>query len=249
MKKPLLIVIIVIAVLGVSLYFLKRDKGELIPVETPIVIPPEEEIVVGPTAFCYERFSAPNEYGAIDKYTLRMIIDGNKATGELNFLPAEKDRKIGEFEGTVTPVNQTTKSRTANLWWFTSGEGMNVKEELKILLEEGEASIGFGEMTEREDGSYVYKDPANVSYNLKLTGIPCDDLTERVNVEAYLRENISELSPVKPVFGGAWYLVSVTVEMDKNTGTVTYEDGHIQENRTFSYSTNDKREVTSLTIK
>jgi hypothetical protein len=74
------------------------------------------------------------------------------------------------------------------------------------------------------------------------------DLTERVNVENYLRENISKLSPVKAVLGGTWYVVSVVIDLEKNSGTVIYEDGHIQETKNFSYTTNQKGEVVSLTI-
>jgi hypothetical protein len=68
------------------------------------------------------------------------------------------------------------------------------------------------------------------------------------NVENYLRENISKLSPVKAVLGGTWYVVSITTDLGGKFGTVTYEDGHIQEIKNFSYTTNDKGEVVSLTI-
>jgi len=75
------------------------------------------------------------------------------------------------------------------------------------------------------------------------------DLVERASVESYLKENISELSPVKAVLGGTWYVVSSTINLEKNSGTVTYEDGHIQEKKNFSYTTNEKGEVVNLTIK
>ena len=68
------------------------------------------------------------------------------------------------------------------------------------------------------------------------------------NVENYLRENISTLSPVKAILGGTWYVVSATVDLEKNSGIVVYEDGHIQETKNFSYTTNQKGEVVSLTI-
>jgi len=48
--------------------------------------------------------------------------------------------------------------------------------------------------------------------------------------------------------GGTWYVVSDTVDLAKNSGTVIYEDGHIQEQRNFSYTLNGKGEVVSLTI-
>jgi hypothetical protein len=74
------------------------------------------------------------------------------------------------------------------------------------------------------------------------------NLTEKVSVENYLRENISKISPVKAVLGGTWYVVSDTVDLEKNSGTVEYEDGHISETKNFSYTTNEKGEVLSLII-
>lgn len=68
-------------------------------------------------------------------------------------------------------------------------------------------------------------------------------------VESYLRENISMLSPVPAVLGGTWYVVSLTIDPAMNSGTVIYEDGHIQEKRSFSYVVNNKGAVTSLEIK
>ena len=84
----------------------------------------------------------------------------------------------------------------------------------------------------------------------KTYTVPPQNITTETkqNVENYLRENISKLSPVKAVLGGTWYVVSVTTDLEKNSGTVTYEDGHIQEVKNFSYTANDKGEVVTLII-
>jgi hypothetical protein len=74
------------------------------------------------------------------------------------------------------------------------------------------------------------------------------DLTERENVESYLRNNINTLSPVKTVLGGTWYILVAMIDIEKKSGIVTYEDGHIQEKKNFTYSVNEKREVINLTI-
>jgi hypothetical protein len=140
-------------------------------------------------------------------------------------------------------------TRTADLWWYASAEGMNVKEQLKIIFGEGTAGVGMGEMVDRGDGVYVYKDLKNISYTLSLTDVACADLVERANVENYLVDSIADLSPVKPVLGGSWYVVSMTVNLEKNTGVVVYEDGHVQENRTFSYAVDEKENVISMIIK
>jgi hypothetical protein len=75
------------------------------------------------------------------------------------------------------------------------------------------------------------------------------DLSERENVEAYLWGNIKTLSPVAPVLGGSWYVVSMDLNLVQNTGTVVYEDGHIQEKRTFTYEVDAQNKITKLTIK
>ena len=178
-----------------------------------------------------------------------MVLDGEKATGELNFVPAEKDSKTGEFSGTVSAVDKVMMARTADLSWFTFGEGMEAKEQLRIIFGEGTASIGFGEMVLQSDGSYTYKDPKNISYSLSLTDVACADLTERASVENYLRDNITTLSPIKAVLGGTWYVTSVVLNLEKNSGTVSYEDGHLSEKKNFTYTTNAKGEVVNLTIK
>ncbi len=202
-----------------------------------------------PIELCFAKIDQPNERGFYDKYTLRLVLDGEKATGELKFLPGEKDTKVGKFEGTVGPVDKIAMARTADVWWDTFGEGMNVMEEQRIIFGEGIANIGFGGTADRGDGVYAYTDSPDIHYTLALNDIACADLTERENVESYLRENISKLSPVKAVLGGTWYVLTETIDLEKKSGTVTYEDGHIQEERNFTYTVNDKREVITLTIK
>ena len=228
-----------------------RPKTETVPLpEVPVgETGTEMEGATKPIELCFAQFGTPDENGFYDKYTLRLLLDGEKVTGELNFLPAEKDKKVGEIEGTVGAVDPKMMARKADLWWYSFAEGMNVKEELKIIFGEGIASIGFGEMKDRGDGVYVYKDPTKISYNLELTDVACGDLIERTNVEEYLRENIVTLSPVGAVLGGKWYYMSAIIDLEKNSGLVIYEDGHIQEKRNFSYTLDTKGEVQSLIIK
>jgi hypothetical protein len=95
------------------------------------------------------------------------------------------------------------------------------------------------------DGSYVGRSGPNCEF-AKCPEAPLP--TEKQNVESYIRANISTISPVKPVLGGSWYVVSITVDTDKNTGNVVYEDGHIQEKKDFSYTTNSEGAVTSVTL-
>jgi hypothetical protein len=91
-------------------------------------------------------------------------------------------------------------------------------------------------------GFFIFKSPV-------LAPTPTPNVVDiKQNVENYLRANISKLSPVKAVLGGTWYVVSITTDLEKNSGTVVYEDGHIQEIKNFSYTTNNNGEIISLII-
>jgi len=234
--------ILVILVLGVFVFlYFKYQKEKITEVPNVFNNLDKKEL-------CFALFSTPNENGLFDKYTLRIILDGDKANGELNFVPGEKDSKTGEIGGTVGPFDQTTMTRTADLWWFNYGEGISAQEQIKIILGENNASIGAGELIDRGAGVYVYKEPNNLHWGLNFPSVSCLDLAERTNVGGYLKDNISTLSPVKAVMGGTWYIFSVVIDLEKNSGTVVYEDGHVQEKRNFTYITNEKREIQSLTI-
>jgi len=58
---------------------------------------------------------------------------------------------------------------------------------------------------------------------------------EAVVVEEYIRSNIKTIAINQPVLGGSWYVVSLTIDPSMDSGTVVYEDGHIQSTASFSY--------------
>lgn len=61
-------------------------------------------------------------------------------------------------------------------------------------------------------------------------------------LDAYLKANISTLSPIKETMGGTFYITR-TRAFDNN-GTVWYEDGHNAYTATFTYSVDDANVVT-----
>jgi hypothetical protein len=238
-KKNVIIGIIIVAIIGIIYFVTKKE------VVAPVIMDNK------PIELCFALITQPNERGFHDEYTLRMLLSGEggtKVTGQLNYLPGEKDSKVGKIEGTAGPVDKIAMARTADLWWDTFGEGISAREQLRIIFGEGVASMGAGELVDRGDGVYVYKDLASLQYAFSLNDVSCLDLTERENVENYLKNNITALSPVKAVLGGTWYVLTSNIDLAKNTGTVTYEDGHVQEKRNFSYTANEKGEILNLTI-
>ncbi len=61
-------------------------------------------------------------------------------------------------------------------------------------------------------------------------------------VAAYIRENISSLSPEKEVLGGKYYVTQLAFIGD-NKEAVSYEDGHIAQSATFTYSITEAGDV------
>jgi hypothetical protein len=94
-------------------------------------------------------------------------------------------------------------------------------------------------MTDRGDGVYVYKDKKELSFGPSLSQISCEDLDEKTVVENYIKNNIKTIATNKPVLGGSWYMTSVFVIPYMNSGTVTYEDGHIESKADFTYDYNE----------
>ena len=233
--KEIIIIILILAVIfgvGWSFYTNEKNKSNK---DNQI----EEEVVdTKPMTYnlCYYR-SMKIDRGFYDVSWLKLNITGENVTGEFRNFPAEKDSKVGKFEGTVGPVDQQTMSRTADVWWDSLAEGMNVTEELLISFGDGSASVGFGgEQKDRGDGVYVYTDKSKIVYQLPMSQIDCESLDEKLFVEKYIRDNISTIATNAPVLGGSWYVIQVSVNALSHTAEVTYEDGHIESKANIIYN-------------
>jgi hypothetical protein len=241
--KLIFIFILIVVIIGSVTMSILSNKNPKIIIENTSPISNE---VKEPVNMCYFRL-IKTDRGFFDKTWIKLSILGDKVTGEFYSLPAEKDTKIGTFEGTVGTVDKTSMSRNANVWWDTIGEGMKVREELSIEFGDGSASVGAGEMVDRGDGVYVYKDKTKLAYNEPLSQYDCVYLDEKILVEKYVQDNIKTIATNKPVLGGSWNVMSVNVDPTTKQGGVVYEDGHIQSKATFTYSYNIKSKNISIT--
>lgn len=231
-KQILIILFIFILVSGIAIMVIRNKKVTTNNTNIPSTVAEQ------PIKMCYYRFTKTNS-GLYDKAWLKLNITGNNISGEFNNIPAEKDSKVGTFEGTVGPVDQTSMSRKAEVWWNSMAKGMTVKEELILNFGEGSANAGFGEMVDRGDGIYVYKDKTKLFYLDQLNQIDCQYLDEKIFVDKYIKENIATLAINKPVLGGTWHVISVVVNEVDDTAVVVYEDGHIQSTANIEYSFQD----------
>ncbi|MFA6514847.1 MAG: hypothetical protein WCT42_01110 [Candidatus Paceibacterota bacterium] len=239
-KQIILIALIILIVGGVvfSIYYKKETPVVLIPDEQIDTIDKPKEEDQKPISLCYYRGEKMTS-GFYEVAWLKINTNGSvndKVTGEFQNLPAESDSKVGKFEGTVGPLDQKIMARKASVWWDSRAEGMEVKEELAIQFGDGSATVGFGEMVDRGDGVYVYKDKTNLYYIKAMSQMDCDTLDEKLFTEKYIRDNIKTLAINKPVLGGEWYVISVSVNPATHTAEATYEDGHIQSKANIIYT-------------
>jgi len=199
------------------------------------------------TDTCYEYYKDTSS-GFPDRAWLKMSITGDNVTGEYQNLPSEKDSKVGKFSGTIGKMDSSISGRIADVWWDSMAEGMSVKEQLKIQLGAGSAVALFGEMVDKGDGIYVYKDSSKLTPGFQMPQINCASLDDKIIVEKYIRLNINTITPQKPVLGGLFYITRVNINPSIKTGTMTYEDGHFQSKASFNYLRNNE-EVSISSVK
>lgn len=82
----------------------------------------------------------------------------------------------------------------------------------------------------KDNPSGLPENDAQLEISVMLSSCSDEEMSSYVEglVDQYIRNNIATLSPVEPVLGGEFYVVSIEFEGD-DEATVVYEDGHIQE--------------------
>lgn len=172
MKKDFTTFLVLAILIGGVLYFGGNKTKKEVKIDNEInneKISTEKEVTL-----CYS-YSKKTNTILYDKASLKLNINNDIVSGEFNYYPAEKDSKIGSFEGLIGPLNKEITERTAIVWWNSKVEGIEVKEELIIALDGKKSNIAFGEMIDRGDGVYVYKDKKKLSYDFVLSQISCED--------------------------------------------------------------------------
>lgn len=99
-----------------------------------------------------------------DTTTLKLVINGQQASGYLDNKPYEKDRARGAFTGTVD-------NNVIRVDWQRSGEGQTQVYPLNFTRNGDTISWYEGERIEQQ-GKWVLKDP-KAGYKYVLTKITC----------------------------------------------------------------------------
>jgi hypothetical protein len=246
-SKVVLYISLIIIVIGAVFLNIRANKKVITEDNTPIKITtPTKEPINESRNLCYYRADKTSS-GFYDKAWLKLSILDDKISGEFHNLPAESDSKVGTFEGILEgKLDPKSMSREALVWWNSRAEGMEVKEELMIKWGDGSATAGFGEMVDRGDGVYVYKDKSNLYYIKGMDQKDCEYLDEEIFVEKYIRDNIQTIATNKTALGGTWYVIYATINPATKTGEVIYEDGHIQSKASFTYTYNATLEMVTF---
>jgi hypothetical protein len=87
-------------------------------------------------------------------------------------------------------------------------------------------------------------------YYTRTTSVPITEVDDTpvgeqgrvMDIETYVSQNISQLSPEKEVLGGTFHVTNI--ETNGGTGVVSYEDGHNAYVADFSYEINDETGIT-----
>lgn len=104
-----------------------------------------------------------------DMAWLTVTTKDTDVSGEFQILPAEKDKKVGPYAGTI--ATREDMSAVDGIW-TASAEGMTNPEELIFIIDTEGAHIGFGGMKDNGAGTYVYTDRKNLTY-MDLPAVDC----------------------------------------------------------------------------
>jgi hypothetical protein len=85
------------------------------------------------SSLCYQKLSGLARHPDIEQ--LRLVIDGERLTGEYSWFPWQKDRRVGRLEGRLT------SGGTAQVLYRFLQEGQKDSARLTIVFNEREARI------------------------------------------------------------------------------------------------------------
>lgn len=103
-----------------------------------------------------------------DVTNVKLVIAGNEVTGEMNWIPFEKDSGRGVLKG-LRDGNEITAV------WIYVIEGSNQTEEVRFKIEGDQLLRKTGELVDaNNDGNLKLKDPASAPYGEPYTKVACE---------------------------------------------------------------------------
>ncbi len=204
---------------------------------------PVQEIVVEPIAFvatpgtyCFSRnqIATPDEPYSAEEHIVLHIADDKTVSGTKTGNQAGPDMTNG-YTGTLSGA---LTDNTMELTYAYTVEGSSAKE-LEVYVMDTSTLTKKRWVLVEQDKVLVpdrVGDPKLIVYTKENCPDATNTTTDQALVEQYIRANIKTLAPEEPILGGNWYVISVTTDMATKSGTMVYEDGHIQGKATFKYT-------------
>lgn len=103
--------------------------------------------------------------GTVDSLYIRLDILGELANGVYNWLPGEKDRMTGTFQGSI-------EDSVITALYSYSAEGQTQKQEVLFKMGPGGLRIATGELVLSE-GVNLFKDKSKCSFGEPVPEVPC----------------------------------------------------------------------------
>lgn len=184
--------------------------------------------------YCYEQ-QFVSEYKLMDinyrdYYTLVMNTVGNDVTGELSYMPSQKDTKTGNIQGTITKDDTSNRSIFTGTW-TAYAEGDTYKENIVIVFGPSDAKVFENQDTlDKSISDFDFVTP-----NIILPKIDCDYVYERQKATDTFMASFDTLVSNVPELGGSFYPLLIYVDTLNDTLYCVYEDGHVQYSESFVY--------------
>ncbi len=103
-----------------------------------------------------------------DTTTVTLVFDGDKVTGEMNWLPWEKDGATGTLKGTKNADGEL------ELMYNYVIEGSEQSETKVMKIENGDLMIKVGELVDpKNNGNLKFKDVKKAKYKETLKRVSC----------------------------------------------------------------------------
>lgn len=157
--KTVIKIFLPIIIVGAGIFWLVSfDAGQNIDTHLePIVV--TNEVIPENQELCFSKNLNK------DITTITLMINGDKVTGKMDWVPFEKDSARGTLSGTL-------ENGEMNLLYDYTIEGAHQTEEKIMKIENGNLLIKHGQLEDpKYNGHLIYKDKASAVY--KETLEPC----------------------------------------------------------------------------
>ncbi len=175
MNKNKIIIFVIVVIIGI-VYFVTRK-----PVNPTVItredIKPE---TIENKEMCYFKETKGEINSDFAFTSVKYNTDGTSVSGIINWIPGEKDSLVGAYSGNVLEnTDMQDYPVKLDILYRARGEGiLNTQQEIIIVGRDG-IKTGIGEKYASTDGTYIFKDPAKLSYDNFLPVVDCASVPER----------------------------------------------------------------------